>query len=147
MRMIMANTTEITVRYAETDCMGVVHHAVYPVWFEIARTDYIKAVGMSYAEIEKAGIMLPVTAISCKYRSPAKYDDELVITAKITRLNAARIDFYYSVSRKGESEILAEGTSSHGFVDSKTFKPINFKKQRPDFFAVLEEHAKIDEQT
>lgn len=141
----MANTTEITVRYAETDCMGVVHHAVYPVWFEIARTDYIKAAGMSYAEIERAGVMLPVAGISCKYRLPAKYDDELVITTKITRLNAAKIEFFYTVTKKGGSEILAEGTSSHGFVDSKTFKPINFKKQNPAFFAVLEKYAKIDE--
>lgn len=143
----MPNTTQITVRYAETDCMGVVHHAVYPVWFEIARTDYIKAAGMSYAEIEKAGIMLPVAGITCKYRLPAKYDDELIITAKITRLNAARIDFHYSVARKGESEILAEGTSSHGFVDSTSFKPLNFKKQKPEFYAVLEKYAKIDEES
>lgn len=142
----MANTTEITVRYAETDCMGVVHHAVYPVWFEIARTDYIKAAGMSYAEIEKSGVMLPVAGITCKYRMAAKYDDILEITAKITRLNAAKIEFYYTVKRKGESEILAEGTSTHGFVDSATFKPINFKKQNPEFFAVLEKYAKIDEE-
>ncbi|MCH5203276.1 MAG: acyl-CoA thioesterase [Oscillospiraceae bacterium] len=140
----MANTTEITVRYAETDCMGVVHHAVYPIWFEIARTDYIKAAGMSYAEIEKAGIMLPVAGITCKYRFPAKYDDVLLITAKITRLNAARIEFSYTVTRKGESDILAEGTSSHGFVDSVTFKPINFRKQKPEFYAVLEQYARID---
>ena len=64
----MASITEITVRYAETDAMGVVHHAVYPIWFEIARTDYIKAVGLSYAEMEKGGVMLPVTSISVKYR-------------------------------------------------------------------------------
>lgn len=142
----MANTTQITVRYAETDCMGVVHHAVYPIWFEIARTDYIKAAGMSYAEIEKNGVMLPVAGITCKYRAPAKYDDELVITARITRLNAARIEFSYTVVRKGESGILAEGTSSHGFVDSRTFKPLNFKKQCPEFFAVLEKYARIDEE-
>ncbi len=142
----MPNKTYITVRYAETDCMGVVHHAVYPVWFEIARTDYIKAAGMSYAEIERSGIMLPVAGITCKYRLPAKYDDELVITARITRLNAAKIEFSYTVEKKGESGILAEGTSSHGFVDAKTFKPINFKKQCPEFFTVLERYAKIDEE-
>ena len=79
----MPNITEVTVRYAETDCMGVVHHAVYPVWFEIARTDYIKAAGMSYAEMEKRGVMLPVTGISCRYRLPARYDDTLLIEARI----------------------------------------------------------------
>ncbi len=140
----MSNITEITVRYAETDCMGVVHHAVYPVWFEIARTDYIKAVGMSYSEMEKAGIMLPVTGITCRYRRPAKYDDCLLITAKVSRLTPARIEFSYTVTRKGESEILAEGTSSHGFVDSKTFKPLNFKKAMPEFFELMEKNAAAD---
>ena len=140
----MANTTEITVRYAETDCMGVVHHSVYPIWFEIARTDYIKAVGMSYSDMEKAGVMLPVTGITCRYRRPAKYDDCLVITAKVTRLTPARIEFSYTVTKKGESEILAEGTSSHGFVDSKTFRPLNFKKAMPEFFDVMEKNAIAD---
>lgn len=140
----MANITEVTVRYAETDCMGVVHHAVYPVWFEIARTDYIKAAGMSYADMEKAGVMLPVTGISCRYRLPAKYDDTLLIEARISRLTPARIEFEYTVTKKGETEILAAGTSSHGFVDSQTFKPLNFKKAMPDFFAVMEKRAEQD---
>lgn len=140
----MANITEITVRYAETDCMGVVHHAVYPVWFEIARTDYIKAAGMSYADMEKAGVMLPVTGISCKYRLPAKYDDTLLIEARISRLTPARIEFEYTVTKRGETDIIATGTSSHGFVDSQTFRPLNFKKAMPEFFNEMEKRAAGD---
>lgn len=140
----MPNITEITVRYAETDCMGVVHHAVYPVWFEIARTDYIKAAGMSYADMEKAGVMLPVTGISCRYRLPAKYDDTLSITAYVSRLTPARIEFSYTVTKKGETEVIATGTSSHGFVDSKTFRPLNFKKAMPEFYEIMEKHAAED---
>lgn len=130
--------TEITVRYAETDCMGVVHHAVYPVWFEIARTDFIKEVGMSYAEMERAGVMLPVTGISCRYRLPARYDDTLVTTARVTRLTPARIEFAYTVTKKGAADILAEGTSSHGFVDSATFRPLNIKKAMPELYDKME---------
>lgn len=140
----MPSQTEITVRYAETDCMGVVHHAVYPVWYEIARTDYIKSAGMSYADMERAGVMLPVTGISCRYRLPAKYDDALVITARITRLTPARIEFSYIVTKKGDSAVLAEGTSSHGFVDAKTFRPLNFKKEMPDLYSKMEKCASID---
>lgn len=140
----MPSQTEITVRYAETDCMGVVHHAVYPIWYEIARTDYIKSAGMSYADMERAGVMLPVTGISCRYRLPAKYDDSLVITARITRLTPARIEFSYVVTKKGDSAVLAEGTSSHGFVDAKTFRPLNFKKEMPDLFSKMEKCASID---
>ncbi len=140
----MASTSEITVRYAETDCMGVVHHAVYPVWFEIARTDYIKNAAMSYSEMEKQGVMLPVTGISCKYRLPARYDDQLEITARITRLTPARIEFSYICRRKGCDEILTEGTSSHAFVDAKTFRPLNLKKAMPELYSRMEQEAVRD---
>lgn len=140
----MASTSEITVRYAETDCMGVVHHAVYPVWFEIARTDYIKNAAMSYSEMEKQGVMLPVTGISCKYRLPARYDDQLEITARITRLTPARIEFSYICRRRGCEEILTEGTSSHAFVDAKTFRPLNLKKAMPELYSKMEKEAAGD---
>lgn len=140
----MPSQTEITVRYAETDCMGVVHHAVYPVWFEIARTDYIKAAGMSYAEMERAGVMLPVTGITCRYRLPAKYDDVLTITAKVIRLTPARIEFSYTVTKKGGDAVLAEGTSSHGFVDAENFRPLNFRKEMPALYEKMEQCAAAD---
>lgn len=141
----MPSQTELTVRYAETDCMGVVHHAVYPIWFEVARTDYIKKAGMSYSDMEKGGIMLPVAGISCRYRQPAKYDDELVVTARITRLSPARIEFSYTVTRKTDGALLTEGESSHGFVDSSSFKPVNFKKAMPELFARMEEEFNKDQ--
>ncbi len=134
----MASYTELTVRYAETDCMGVVHHATYPIWFEVARTDYIKAVGMSYSDMEKNGVMLPVTGITCKYHQPAKYDDKLVIEARISRFTPARIEFYYTVKHKGEDAVLCEGTSSHGFVDAHSFRPLNFRKAMPELYALME---------
>lgn len=140
----MASQTEITVRYAETDCMGVVHHAVYPVWYEVARTDYIKSVGMSYSEMERNGVMLPVTGITCRYRLPAKYDDELIVTARVARLTPARIEFSYTVAKKGEDEILAEGTSSHGFVDAESFKPVSLKRTMPELYERMEKEYKAD---
>ncbi len=138
----MSSITEITVRYAETDAMGVVHHATYPIWFEIARTDYIKNIGLSYAEMERGGVMLPVTAITVKYHIPARYDDKLRITASITRLTPARVEFAYKLTRDGE--LLTEGTSSHAFVSARTFKPLNFKTAMPDFFETLSREAQKD---
>lgn len=140
----MSSQTELTVRYAETDQMGVVHHSRYFVWLEMARTDYIKSLGMSYDEMEKNGVMLPVTGVSCKYRLPAKYDDDIVITAKITRFTPARIEFEYTVARKGETDILATATSSHGFVDAVTFKPLNFKRAMPEMFDKMMKCAQED---
>lgn len=133
----MKSITKVTVRYAETDAMAVVHHAVYPVWFEIARTDYIKELGLSYSEMEKGGVMLPVTSIGVKYLKSAKYDDKLKITAKITRLTPARVEFFYEVIREEDGALLTEGTSAHAFVSTKTFKPLNFKAAMPDFFERL----------
>lgn len=140
----MANVTRVTVRYAETDCMGVVHHAVYPIWFEIARTDYIKAAGMSYSDMEKGGVMLPVTGISCKYLRPAKYDDEVVITAKITRLTPARIEFSYTAENAADGAVLCTGTSAHGFVDAESFRPLNMAKKMPELFKKMQQCAAAD---
>lgn len=142
----MAHKTEVTVRYAETDCMGVVHHAVYPVWFEIARTDYIKAAGMSYSNMEKGGVMLPVTGISCRYRAPAKYDDVIAITSKITRLTPARIEFSYEAVNAKSGALLCTGTSSHGFVDAQTFRPLNMAKKMPVLYRTMAENARLDEE-
>ena len=140
----MSSVTEITVRYAETDAMGVVHHATYPIWFEIARTDDIEHIGLSYSHMEREGVMLPVTAITVKYHSPARYDDKLLITASITRLTPARVEFAYKLTRDGE--LLTEGTSSHAFVSAETFKPLNFKAAMPKFFEVLTREARNDMQ-
>lgn len=140
----MSSQTEVTVRYAETDKMGVTHHAVYPIWFEMARTDYIKSAAMSYADMEAHGVMIPVTGISCKYRLPTGYDDELVITTKITRLSPARVEFAYTLVKKGETAVRCEGTSAHAFVDSETFRPINLKKAMPELYAKLEVEAERD---
>lgn len=142
----MPNTTEITVRYAETDCMGVVHHAVYPVWFEMARTDYIESIGISYAEMERRGIMLPVAELTCRYIKSAKYPDRLDVTARVTRLSPARIEFAYTVTPRGSDDVLTTGTSMHAFVDSKTFRPMNFKKVMPDIYDKIEQQAKLDSQ-
>lgn len=69
----MKSRSRIIVRYAETDQMGVVHHAVYPVWYEVARTDFIKQVGMTYSQMEQMGIMLPLIELQCRYLLPAHY--------------------------------------------------------------------------
>ena len=140
----MASVTEVTVRYAETDRMGVTHHAVYPIWFEMARTDYIRNAAMSYAEMERQGVMIPVTGISCRYRLPTGYDDTLVITTKITRFSPARVEFSYTAVLKGETDIRCEGTSAHAFVDSQKFRPLNLKKAMPEPYARLEEEAAKD---
>lgn len=103
-----------------------------------------KNAAMSYAEMERQGVMIPVTGISCKYRLPTGYDDTLVITTRITRFSPARVEFSYTAVKKGETEIRCEGTSAHAFVDCETFKPLNLKKAMPELYARLEQEAAKD---
>lgn len=131
--------TELTVRYAETDQMGIVHHSVYPIWYEAGRTDYIKMFGISYTEMEAAGVMMPLINLTCHYGIPAKYEDVVVVETRATKLSAAKMVLYYELKRKSDGVLLGSGTTEHGFVDSKTFKPINVKKKLPELFAKISE--------
>ena len=81
----MKTESSITVRYAETDKMGIVHHSAYPIWFEIGRTDFIKQAGMPYSVMEEKGIMTPLTELNCKYYLPAYYEDELTVETRVRR--------------------------------------------------------------
>lgn len=133
---------KITARYAETDMMGIIHHSVYPVWFEAARTEFIKTVGIKYSELEKQGVMLPLSSLSCKYIMPVHYEDEVIIETRVQKLTAARIEFAYRVMLEGK--VMSEGSTTHGFVDSESFRPINLKKVKPEFFSALNDIVKIE---
>ena len=108
---------ELRVRYAETDQMRVAHHASYLVWFEAARTEFIRARGRSYADVEKAGWLLMVVEAQCRYRRPARYDDVLVIRTRLRTLGRATLSFGYQVARRADGEVLADGYTVHAVVD------------------------------
>lgn len=130
----MISETKIKVRYQETDQMGVAHHSVYPVWFEEARTNFIKEIGVSYSEIEKMGIMLPLSKLNCKYIKPALYEDILIIQTKIKCITNVKIQFEYKVFK--DDNIINEGETEHPFVD-KNFKLINLKKANKELFDLI----------
>lgn len=135
--------TKIIARYAETDQMGIIHHSVYPVWYEAARTDFIKYAGITYTQLEKMGVMLPLAELTCRYFRPVHYEDEVTVVTETLKLSAAKIIFRYRVILDGE--LMAEGTTTHGFVSSDTFKPVNLKKLMPEFYAKLSESVVTDE--
>ena len=115
--MAFVSETHLTVRYAETDMMGIVHHSRYYPWFEVARTDFIKKIGMSYTEMEKMGIMLPLTETAAKYYYGLKYEDE----------------FTYEVYKLPEKKLMTVGKTGHGFVN-REFVPVNLKKLYPEIW-------------
>jgi acyl-CoA thioester hydrolase len=105
----------VTVRYAETDMMGVVYHANYLPWFEIGRTTLLKEIGIAYKDLEGAGFRLPVLEVSARYLRPARYDDALDILTVLREKPLARIRLEYEI-RRGE-ELLATGETVHAFID------------------------------
>lgn len=140
-RKIMISETQITVRYAETDQMGIVHHSVYPIWYEAARTEAIKKIGITYSALEKNGIMTPLVELNCKYILPAEYEDVLRITVEISKLTPARIVFNYQVFKKGIEKPINTGSTAHAWV-GRDLKPINLKRQFPDIFEKVSELVK-----
>ena len=109
--------THVRVRYAETDRMGVVYYANYLVWFEVARTEWLRQTGWSYREMEVEGTSLPVIEAHCDYRRPAHYDDEIEIRTKATLLSPVRIRFDYDLTRRRDAEQLATGYTVHAALD------------------------------
>lgn len=114
-----SSTSNVRVRYAETDKMGVVYYANYFVWFEVARTDLLRSLGWSYREMELAGVSLPVIDAECHYVKPARYDDELEIRTEGRLLSPIRMEFTYQVRLMAESAIAASGKTVHASLDAK----------------------------
>lgn len=134
--MSYKSETRLTVRYAETDMMGIVHHSRYYPWFEQARTDWIKKTGYTYSQTEKLGVMMPLTETHCRYYYGLKYEDEVLITCKVSKLTVARIEFEYEVYRLPDMTLMSEGRTMQGFVGSD-FKPLNLKKSFPQMWETL----------
>ena len=102
------------VRYAETDQMGVVYYANYLVWFEVARTEYLRKLGIQYTDLEKKGIYLIVAESHCRYKAPVKYDDQIRVKTTINYAKASSLEFAYEVFF-GE-KVIALGRTAHVFV-------------------------------
>ena len=107
----MESLTELRVRYAETDAMGIVHHATYPIWMELGRSDFLRELGQSYADWEARGVRLVVNEIRVRFRAPARYDELVQVRTFLQETGRRRIIFGYCIERDGI--LLAEGESVH----------------------------------
>jgi acyl-CoA thioester hydrolase len=114
-------STDVTVRFAETDAQGVAHNSNYLVWFEVARIAYLAEYAGGYQSLRDEGLESFVLESHVRYRLPAHFDDRLRIHARIGELRGARFRFDYEVTRDGE--VIADGWTSHACVDAKTLRP------------------------
>lgn len=108
---IQSHTIAVVPRYAETDKGGVIHHSVYPVWFEMGRTELLRANGVAYRDCEAAGIFFVVAELRLKYRRPAFYDEDLELETTCSKVTACKVEHTYRLTRRSTGLLLAEGSS------------------------------------
>jgi acyl-CoA thioester hydrolase len=111
-RSSLISETVVRVNYSETDQMGVVYHARYLVWLDVARCDYLRQTGTSYRDLEQAGLRLAVSEVSIRYRLPARYDDLVRIRCWVRDVASRRVEFGYAVEHAGDDRLLATATTS-----------------------------------
>jgi acyl-CoA thioester hydrolase len=152
----MPVTTEARVRYAETDQMGIVYYANYLVWFELGRVELLRSLGLAYSRLETDhGCILPVIEATCRYKSPARYDDEILIETRPALLRGSVLKFAYRILRKApqgeeqtgqyqtghEQTLLAEGETVHVVCDDQLNRKPLPEKYAAALKALMEEDA------
>jgi len=128
--------TDVRITFAETDCMGIVYHANYIKFFEIGRTEYMRDIGYTYAQLETDGVWLPVATVSCEYKAPAKYDDLLEVQTVVKEFKGATLVMAYEIYRKETGELLVRGETKHPLTDDK-LRPIRLRNVNPDLYDKL----------
>ena len=121
---MQTHTTKITVRYFETDAMGVAHHANYAVWLEQARTEYMAAAGLPYREVEARGLFIMLSKLEVNYRRAARYDDTVLIETRATELKSRRARFEYRLTLEGGA-LVALCATEH-FCTDRSLKIVSF---------------------
>jgi len=116
---IQTHTITVAPRYAETDQAGVVHHSVYPVWFEMGRTELLRVNGLAYKDLEQAGVFFVVAELHIKYRQPARYDEKLLLETRCSNVTASKVKHTYKLTRCSDNTILTEGSSILACVDTE----------------------------
>jgi len=116
---VQTHTISIVPRYAETDKGGVVHHSVHPVWFEMGRTELLRANGVAYRDLEKAGVFFVVARLEIKYRRPAEYDEKLELETTCSLVTPGKVEHSYTLRRCRDGVVLAEGTSTLACVNAE----------------------------
>ncbi|MGB2153244.1 MAG: acyl-CoA thioesterase [Flavobacteriaceae bacterium] len=122
----------ILVRYGETDQMGIVHHSNYLRYFEVARLEWLSFLGVSYNAMEQEGIIMPVIEVNLSYKTPALFEDKLIVEVRLNEAPKVKMKFSYSI-RNQKDQIVCLGETTLAFLNSKTRKPVRC----PEKFKIL----------
>lgn len=133
--MISKRNVEVT--YADTDMMGIVYHGNYIVWFELGRSQFLKDAGFTMQECIDRGVMFPIVNVSVSYKTPTKYNDEVEVITKISKMSKISTTYVHEVYASGVLSVVGEVVVA--CVDSKTFKPTNLAKRYPELYTKYSE--------
>ena len=127
---------ERKVNYYETDSMRIVHHSNYIRYMEEARSYALSKIGLPYGKMEEEGVFIPVLAVTCEYKHPARYEDVILVEVKVKEYTGVKIIMEYKITNKETGELILTGESKHCFTDTN-IKPISLKKVRPDMHEMM----------
>ncbi|MCD8904981.1 acyl-CoA thioesterase [Staphylococcus chromogenes] len=134
--------TEIESRYQETDQMGVIYHGNYATWFEVARTDYIRKLGLDYSEMENAGVVSPVTELNINYKKSVTYPEKVIVKTWVSKFSRLRSRYQYEIYN-AKGEIVTTGYTDNVLITKDGHKPVRLDKAFPNWFEV---YRSVDEQ-
>ncbi len=120
---LLTQSTSFRIRYGETDQMGVVYHGNYAQFFEIGRIDWLRSFGISYKNMEKNNVMLPVVSLQCNFKKSAEFDDEITVKTTLKKIPTVKIEFEYEIFNQ-KDELLTTGHTMLAFINMKTNKPM-----------------------
>jgi len=116
---LVINETKLRVRYAETDQMGVAYHSNHLIWFEVGRVELMRQMGFSYRDMEREdGLFIAVAEVTCRYRAPARYDEEVMVRTRLRHARKSVVVFSYELVRAEGGALLAEGSTTHVVTDA-----------------------------
>lgn len=138
----MTGETRIRVRYAETDQMGVVYHSNFIIWFEVGRVELLRSLGFCYRDMERDDdCHIAVVDVRCRYKAPARYDDEIIIRTRLKNMRDSLLHFTYELLRAADGTVLAEGETTHIVVNAKFEKKTLPEKYRAAFERSMKQAA------
>ena len=123
--------------YYETDKMGIVHHSNYIRWFEEVRVAYMADRGYTYQKMEENGVMIPVLGVECRYRTPVKFGQTVIIHGRIEKFDGLRLNVAYEITDKETGTLCVTGRSEHCFVKADNFRPVKLTKSHPEMAEIF----------
>ena len=127
-------------QYYETDQMGIIHHSNYIRWFEEARLNFMEEIGFPYSKVEDLGIIIPVLAVNCQYKTMVHYNDIVDIYTKITKFTGVKMTIEYRVIDQATGELRCTGESSYAFLN-KDYKRVRMRREYPDLYEIFMSHV------